>query len=58
VQTRFGWHVIRLDDLRELQILAFDAVKERLRQQLQQKRLEQLEQDLRAKAIVSRPQKR
>jgi peptidyl-prolyl cis-trans isomerase C len=58
VQTRFGWHVLKLDDVRELQILAFDAVKERLRQQLQQKRLEQLEQDLRAKAIVSRPEKR
>jgi peptidyl-prolyl cis-trans isomerase C len=58
VQTRFGWHVIRLDDVRELQILAFDAVKERLRQQLQQKRLEKLEQDLRAKAVVSRPEKR
>jgi peptidyl-prolyl cis-trans isomerase C len=57
VQTRFGWHVIRLDDVRELQILAFDAVKERLRQQLQQKRLEKLEQDLRAKAVVSRPEK-
>jgi peptidyl-prolyl cis-trans isomerase C len=58
VQTRFGWHVLRLDDVRDLQVLAFDAVKERLRQQLEQKRLEQLEHDLRAAAIVSRPGKR
>jgi hypothetical protein len=41
-----------------VQILPFDAVKERLRQQLQQKRVEQLERDLRASAIVSRPEKR
>jgi peptidyl-prolyl cis-trans isomerase C len=58
VQTRFGWHVVRLDDVRDVQILPFDAVKERLRQQLQQKRVEQLERDLRASAIVSRPEKR
>jgi peptidyl-prolyl cis-trans isomerase C len=58
VETRFGWHVIKLDDVRELQILRFDAVKERLRQQLQRTRLEQLERDLRAKAIVVKSEER
>ena len=54
VQTRFGWHVVKLDDVRDLQILPFDAVKERLRQYVQQKKLENLEQELRASAIVSK----
>jgi peptidyl-prolyl cis-trans isomerase C len=58
VQTRFGWHVVKLEDVRELQVLPFDAVKERLRQQLQLKRLEQLERDLRESAIVSMPQQK
>jgi peptidyl-prolyl cis-trans isomerase C len=54
VQTRFGWHVARLDDVRDVQILPFDAVKDRLRHRLQQRRLEQLERELRETAIVSR----
>jgi peptidyl-prolyl cis-trans isomerase C len=54
VQTRFGWHVVRLDDVRDLDILPFDTVKERLRQQLQQQRLEQLQRELRESAVVSR----
>lgn len=36
VQTRFGWHVIRLDDVRPLQFPAYEEAKERIVQQLQQ----------------------
>ena len=32
VQTQFGWHVIRLDDVREVQPPPFEEVKEQLNQ--------------------------
>lgn len=36
VQTRFGWHVIRLDDIRTLQFPSYEEARERIVQQLQQ----------------------
>ena len=36
VQTRFGWHVIRLDDTRTLQFPTYEEARERIIQQLQQ----------------------
>ena len=38
VQTEFGWHVIRLDDVRETTPPAFDAVKDRLVQIVEAKK--------------------
>ncbi len=58
VQSRFGWHVLRLDDVRDVRLLSFEAARDRLRQQLQQRQLEQLEHDLRAKATVAWTEKR
>lgn len=52
VQTQFGWHVIKLDDVRELKAPAYDKVKENLQKQLAQRQLEKMLTDLRAKAIV------
>lgn len=52
VQTQFGWHVIKLDDTRELKAPAFDKVKENLQKQLAQRQLEKMLTDLRAKATV------
>jgi peptidyl-prolyl cis-trans isomerase C len=52
VQSQFGWHVIRLDDVRPIQFPALDAVKEQVRQQLQQKRVREAIGELRAKAKV------
>jgi peptidyl-prolyl cis-trans isomerase C len=52
VQTQFGWHVIRLDDVRALKAPAFDEVKENLRQHAQQEQIARLVKDLRAKAKV------
>lgn len=52
VQTQFGWHVIKLDDTRAAQPPAYDKVKESLQKQLQQRQLEKLLTDLRAKAKV------
>lgn len=52
VQTQFGWHVIKLDDMRELKTPAFDKVKENLQKQLTQRQVEKMLTDLRAKATV------
>lgn len=53
VQTQFGWHVIKLEDVRELQPPPYDKVKDGLQKQLQQRQLEKLLTDLRAKAKIS-----
>jgi len=52
VRTRFGYHVIRLDDVRPVQFPSYDKVKQRIQQQLSQRKLEQLVRSLRAKAKV------
>lgn len=52
VQTQFGWHVIKLDDVRDAQPPAYDKVKEGLQKQLQQRDLEKLLTDLRSKAKI------
>ena len=52
VKSQFGYHIIRLDDVREAQLPKFDEVKAQIAQQLQQQRLGQFQQDMRAKAKV------
>jgi peptidyl-prolyl cis-trans isomerase C len=52
VKSQFGFHVIRLDDVREAQLPKFDEVKPQILQQLQQQKLTQFQQDLRAKAKI------
>jgi len=52
VQTQFGWHVIKLEDTRDAQPPSYDKVKEGLQKQLQQRDLEKLLTDLRAKAKI------
>lgn len=52
VKTQFGWHVIRLDDMREAQLPPFDQVKPQIVQQMQQQKLAKFQDDLRAKAKV------
>ena len=52
VKTQFGYHIIRLDDVRETQLPKFEEVKPQILQQLQQQKLAQFQQDLRAKAKV------
>lgn len=39
VKTQFGWHVIRLDDVREQQLPPLDAVRGEIVRQLQQQRV-------------------
>lgn len=52
VQTQFGWHVIKLDDVRALKVPSFDEVKPQLQQRLQQQALKKAVDDLRAKAKI------
>jgi peptidyl-prolyl cis-trans isomerase C len=52
VQTRFGYHVIRLDDVRPVQVPPLAELKPRIQQQLAQQRVEDLVRGLRAKAKV------
>ncbi|MFZ5556917.1 MAG: peptidylprolyl isomerase [Pseudomonadota bacterium] len=52
VQSQFGWHVIKLEDTRPLQVPALDDVKDNIRQQLQQQELQKLIAQLRTKAKI------
>jgi peptidyl-prolyl cis-trans isomerase C len=52
VQTQFGFHIILLEDTRELKVPGMDEVKGNLVQRIQQKMLEQEFKSLRAKAKV------
>jgi peptidyl-prolyl cis-trans isomerase C len=52
VQTPYGWHVIKLDDVRPATPPSYDTVKESLRTALQKQQLAKLFNDLRAKAKV------
>ncbi len=52
VKSQFGFHVIRLDDVREAQLPKFDDVKAQIGQQMAQQRLGAFQQEMRAKAKV------
>lgn len=52
VKTQFGYHIIRLDDIRDAQMPKFDDVRPQILQQLQQAKLNAYQQELRAKAKV------
>jgi len=52
VKTQFGWHVIRLDDSREVAPPPLDQVKTQIAQQIQQEKLQAFEEGLRSKAVI------
>ena len=52
VKTQFGYHIIRLEDVREAQLPKYEDVKPQIAQQLQQQKLAKFQEDLRAKAKV------
>src|SRR3954454_1258429 len=47
VKTQFGYHIIRVDDVRQAQLPKFDEVKPQIVQQLQQQRLQKYQEELR-----------
>lgn len=52
VKSQFGWHIIRLDDVRQAELPKLEEVKPQVAQQLQQQKLAKFQEDLRAKAKV------
>jgi peptidyl-prolyl cis-trans isomerase C len=55
VQTQYGWHVIKLEETRDLQAPAFDSVKQRLEQMVQAKKFKAYADDLMKTAKVEKP---
>jgi peptidyl-prolyl cis-trans isomerase C len=52
VKTDFGYHVIRVDDVRPLTVPPFAELKEQFRQRAQQQQIQKMVMDLRQKAKV------
>ena len=52
VRTRFGYHIIMLEDTRPVKFPPLNEVRQRLNQQITQNRIEELVKSLRAKAKV------
>ena len=50
VKTQFGYHIIRLDDTRDASFPAFDDVKGQIKQRLEQVKMQDFQDQLRAKA--------
>jgi peptidyl-prolyl cis-trans isomerase C len=55
IQTQFGWHVIKLVDSRATQVPSYDKVKDGLERTLQQRKLEKMMLELKAKAKIEVP---
>ncbi len=52
VKSQFGYHVIRVDDIRTAQLPTFEEVKPQISKQLEQQKLAAFQEDLRKKAKV------
>ena len=52
VKSQFGYHIIRLDDVRDAQLPKLEDVKAQIAQQMQQQKLGAYQQELRTKARV------
>lgn len=52
VKSQFGYHVIRVDDIRNAQLPSFEEVKPQIAQQMQQQKLATFQEDLRKKAKI------
>jgi peptidyl-prolyl cis-trans isomerase C len=50
VKTQFGWHIIRLEDIREAAFPTFEEVKDRVKQRLEQTQMQNLQDELRKRA--------
>ncbi len=52
VKTQFGFHIIRVDDVRDTKLPALEEVKPQVSQQLQQQKIAKFQETLRAKAKI------
>lgn len=52
VKTQFGWHIIRVDDIRDAKLPTFEELKPQISQQMTQQKLAKFQDELRKKATV------
>ena len=52
VKSQFGYHVIRVDDIRNAQLPSFEEVKPQIAQQMQQQKQAAFQEELLKKAKV------
>ena len=52
VKSQFGYHVIRVDDIRTAKLPAFEELKPQIAQQMEQQKLAAFQEDLRKKAKI------
>ncbi|MDP3205003.1 MAG: peptidylprolyl isomerase, partial [Hydrogenophaga sp.] len=52
VKTQFGWHVIRVDDVRQAELPKLEDIKPQIAQQMQQQKLTEFQKTLREKAKI------
>jgi len=50
VKTQFGYHIIKLEDVRAAQFPSYDEVKDKLKQQMEQVKLQEYQEKLRKAA--------
>ena len=52
VKSQFGWHIIRVDDVRQAQLPKLEDIKDQISQQMQQQKMATFQSSLREKAKV------
>jgi peptidyl-prolyl cis-trans isomerase C len=52
VKSQFGWHIIMLNDIRDLKVPSFEELKPQIQQRLQQQSIQEYIADLRSKAKI------
>lgn len=52
VESQFGWHIIKLDDVRPLKVPPLEEVKPQIQQRMQQQTIQNMITDLRTKAKI------
>ena len=52
VKSQFGWHIIKLDDVRDLKVPSFEELKPQIQQRLQQQSIQEYIAELRSKAKI------
>jgi peptidyl-prolyl cis-trans isomerase C len=52
VKSQFGYHIIRVDDIRDAKLPPFEELKPQIAQQMNQQKLQQFQQDLRKAAVI------
>jgi peptidyl-prolyl cis-trans isomerase C len=52
VRSQFGWHIIRVDDIRQMELPGIDDVRPQIVQQLEQQKLMDFQEKLRSRARI------